>query len=488
MPRVTRRTLKLPATLLCLLASSLSCAAQSQPSQAQPQKPEQGQRSEQGKTLEQLRQDYAVGFLDPAPHMALAKYFRDHGNRLQAFYILEAARRTRFEQEEFNAAFKTYFLGEEPFDNSKEAEAKLLAQLSRDPASHDTLFKLADIYISRDDWPKAKEYLGKLIALHPENFEDTKALAEVYQREGNEARAQKILHEWARKYPETSDAYRIRIADVPEQEADKAKALIGEALKKFPQEADFPFYLAGIYLREHRTKEAEPLYVKAAELAPDSAYVQAWVGRFFFKAEEDASRALEYYLSAYLLDPDAYETEYVESRIPGIAGHLAAPRLQELLKQGVPLAQIAEDPDPALAHLALDEMEKNWRPDYLKALVEIMTHDDGGVRWRATELLKSKVDRSFDETLRALLQDKDLRRRGLAAYLAVHLWKQASFDLMRKMLQEDAQLLRFDAASALTLEGGPEGRQIAFEHRLREPHPRLKKLLETATQQRDQPQ
>jgi hypothetical protein len=84
MPRNARRTLKPLPTLLCLLASSLSCAAQAQPSQARPQKPEQSQRPEQGKTLEQLRQDYAVGYLDPAPHMALAKYFRDHGNRLQA--------------------------------------------------------------------------------------------------------------------------------------------------------------------------------------------------------------------------------------------------------------------------------------------------------------------------------------------------------------------------------------------------------------------
>ena len=117
-----------------------------------------------------------------------------------------------------------------------------------------------------------------------------------------------------------------------------------------------------------------------------------------------------------------------------------------------------------------------------------MAHDDGGVRWRATELLKDKVDRSFDETLRALLRDDDLRRRGLAAYVAVHLWKQASFDLMRQMLQEEAQLLRFDAASALILEGGPEGRQIAFEHRLREPHTRLKKLLEAAMQEGNKPQ
>jgi tetratricopeptide (TPR) repeat protein len=460
-----------------LLATSLPCAAQTG-----------GRAPEQGKTLEQLRQDYATNFLDPAPHMALAKYFRDHGNRLEAFYVLETARRTRFEQDEFNAAFRKYFLGEEPFDNSQEAEAKLLAELARAPDSPDTLDKLADIYISRGDWPKAKQYLGKLIALRPEVFKDTGALAEIYSREGNEAGAKKILGEWADKHPETVEGYRLRIAEFSEaKDEDKAKALLSEATRKYPQEADFPFYLAGSYLREGRTKDAEPLFVKAAELAPDSAEVQAWVGRFFFKAEKDDRRALEYYLNAYLLDPDAYETEYVESRIPLLDGRLAEARLQEQLKQGVPLTKIVEDPDPGLVRLALEEMYKNWRPAYLKTVVELMAHDDEGVRGEATKLLMEKVDGSFDDTLRSLLQDKDLRRRGLAAHIAVHRWKQASFDFMRKMLQEDAQILRSDALSALITEGGPQGRQIAFEHRLHEPDPRLKKMLEDAMQKANEP-
>jgi hypothetical protein len=41
----------------------------------------------QDNQLKRLRADYAMRFLEPEPHMALAKYFFDRGDRLQAFYI-----------------------------------------------------------------------------------------------------------------------------------------------------------------------------------------------------------------------------------------------------------------------------------------------------------------------------------------------------------------------------------------------------------------
>jgi hypothetical protein len=125
-------------------------------------------------------------------------------------------------------------------------------------------------------------------------------------------------------------------------------------------------------------------------------------------------------------------------------------------------------------------MEKAWKPMYLKTVVGLLGHADVFVRWNATQVLKEKADASFDPTLRALLQDKDLIVRGLAAYVAVSRWKGASFDLMRQMLREEAQILRFDAVSALLLEGGAAGRQIAFEHLAREPHPRLREVIEAA--------
>jgi tetratricopeptide (TPR) repeat protein len=476
MPHVRR--LRRP---LALLACSLFATAL--PSTARGQTPPQGQ----GKTLEQLRVEYAMRFLDPEPHMALAKYFRDSGDRLEAFRILESARRDRFEREDFDAAFKTHFLGEKPFDNSKAAEARLLAEVSRNPSDYDALFKLADIYISREDWPKAKEYLGKLLALRPDNFEDTRALAKVYHEEGKDEEAERVLRDWAAKHPDTADAHSVRVSQIPETEAAKSKDLLTRATVKFPRDARFAFDLAALHQREGRMKEAEELFVRAASLAPNSSHIQAWVGRFFFKAKEDERRALDYYLNAYLLDPHAYETEFVESRIPKISWKLAEARFGELVRQGVPPTKIIEDPNPIVVSLALKGMGQKWRPEYLRTVVELMKHDDGGVRWTATSLLREKADRSFGPQLKALLADADLRRRGLAAYVAVALWRQESFGPIRQMLGEKAQLLRFDAASALILEGGPEGKRIAYEHRLRESHPRLKKLLEKAQAEGETP-
>lgn len=458
-----RAAFRLLALLCWSLAAALPCAAQA-------------------KSLEQLREEYAVRYFEPEAHMALARHFRDAGRPLMAFNLLEGVRRGRFEEEVFNKAFKKYFLGEKPFDNSAEAEKRLLARLAGEPDSPDLLFDLADIYISREEYAKARPYLAKLIAREPDDFQNVRALALVYEREGKEAEGRRVVREWANAHPGTADSYRVRIAEVAEKEPASAKELLREAVTKFPTDGYFNFYLAGIYLREENLKEAERLYLKAAELAPGSSEVQTWVGRFFFKAKPDDRRALEHYLRAYLLDPHAYETEYVESRIPKLATRLAEARLRELLKGGTPLTSAVEDPDPFVVLLALDEMEKAWKPAYAQTLVGLLAHDDSGVRWRATELLKAKADASFDPTLKGLLHDKDLRRRGLAAYVAVHRWKSASFDLIRPMLREEAQLLRFDAVSALVMEGGPEGRRIAFEHAAREPHPWLKKLIESAKQ------
>lgn len=474
MPSDPRPAVSLLSLLCWSLAAALTCAAQAP--QAAP--------ARQDKPLEQLREEYALRYFEPEAHMALARHFRDAGRPLLAYNLLESARRGRFEQEVFDRAFETHFLGKRPFSNDKEAEAKLLARLAREPDAPDVLFGLADIYISREEYARARPYLVRLVAVEPNQFDHVRVLARVYSHEGNEAEAERVAREWVRAHPGTPESYRVRAADVSEKEPEKAKALLAEAAAKFPADGYFPFYLAGIYLNEKNLKEAERLYVKAAELSPDSSEVQTWVGRFFFKARPDDRRALEHYLRAYLLDPHAYETEYVESRIPTLAGRLAEARLRELLKGGATLTAAVEDPDPYVVMAALDEMGQAWKPAYTQTLVNLMAHDDGGVRWKATELLKARADATFDKTLRALLQDRDLRRRGLAAYLAVHRWKGASFDLMRQMLREEAQLLRFDAVSALLLEGGPEGQRVAFEHAAREPHPWLKQLIEKAKEQR----
>src|SRR5688500_10246402 len=77
--------------------------------------------------LVRLRNEWAMRYFEPGPHMQLARYFRDKGNDLQAFYILENARRSRFSEEVFDAAYLKYFGGLGPLDNSTAAEQKYLA-------------------------------------------------------------------------------------------------------------------------------------------------------------------------------------------------------------------------------------------------------------------------------------------------------------------------------------------------------------------------
>jgi hypothetical protein len=67
--------------------------------------------------LVRLRHEWAMKFFEPGPHMELAKYFRKKGNLIQAFYILESARRTRFDQKTFDRAFLLHFGGFAPLDN-----------------------------------------------------------------------------------------------------------------------------------------------------------------------------------------------------------------------------------------------------------------------------------------------------------------------------------------------------------------------------------
>jgi tetratricopeptide (TPR) repeat protein len=433
-------------------------------------------------TLQQLRVDFAMQFLEPAPHMALAKYYLDHGNRLQAFDILEAARRSRFAESVFNQAFQFTFRG---FDYSVSAEATLLKQLTSQPQSEDVIFKLADLYIAREDWVKAKQYLSAGIKIRPDDFKYTTGLAEVLRIEGNKQEADRLIKDYVGRYPQSEDALAISVEELIEAAPAKAKSMVTEARVKFPKSGELAFDLGRILQGEGKLSEAEQLFAEAAELSPDSPDIQAWTGRFFFKVRNNKARALEYYLNAYFLNPHTYETEYVESRISRLSGELAEAEIERQTKAGIPLENLLGDTNPAIVEITLEQMSENWKASYLEAVLKCLEHDDGGVRWTATEAIKKTVDRAFDKKLKALLTDSDLRKRGLAAYLAVHLWKKESFPFIKNMLTNESELLRFDAVSALILEGGEEGRRIAFDHAASERNPTLRTLIERSKQQKN---
>ena len=139
------RYFKTPQLLLMLsLVMAPSCTKRSQ-STAQTQI----------QSLSQLQQEYAMHFLEPEPHMKLAKYFRDKGNRLQAFYILETARRRRFEETEFDKAFALAFRGSAPPDyveGGAEGRAIVLEHLPRE--SHPKLKQLIEAANKQEGRPE----------------------------------------------------------------------------------------------------------------------------------------------------------------------------------------------------------------------------------------------------------------------------------------------------------------------------------------------
>jgi tetratricopeptide (TPR) repeat protein len=430
-------------------------------------------------TLDSLRHELALHYLEPAPHMALAKYYHGRGNRLLAFYILEAARRTRFERPQFDAAFRTAFLDRAPFDSSKKAEQALLKQHASDPTAAEVVVKLADIYVSREDWGKAKEFLRKAIKLRPDDFQNVAALAEVQGRAGDPKAAAKTVQDFLEKHPQSREAYQAKIEPLMRKDPEAARKLLREALNRFPKEGEFLFNLSVLLQNDGKLKEAAESFVKAAALAKDSPHVQGWVGRFFLKAKPDEKKALTYYLNAYFLDPHFYDTEYAEGRIRKLNYVFAAATFARLRKEKKGLEELLRDPNPVVAGLAVKALAEEYTPKYRKALLEALGHDDPNVRWQATAALMKKAGPEFDADLKALLKDPELRKRGLAAYLAVKRWGQKGIAQVTPWLKEKAQLLRFDAISALLQEGGAEGRRIVLEHRPHETNPWLKKLLDS---------
>ena len=359
---------------------------------------------------------------------------------------------------------------------------KLLAERFQNPHSADVQFKLADIYISRSDWLKANNILTAAIKEHPEDFRFTNGLAEILNIQGKSQEASRMIEDYAKRYPESLDGYALRADALHKSGSGDVKRLIEEGIARYPDDGELQFRLAAVLQEKGELDKAEAAFVKAASLGLKSVDIQSWVGRFFFKVRNDGDRALPYYLNAYFLSPHAYETEFVESRIRNIYFPQAELNFQNQVKAKKPLIEMLNDPNPNIVVMTLEQMNEKWKPANVDLLTTLMGHEDGEVRWEATQLLKKNVDSSFDPKLRALLKDSDLRKRGLAAYIAVHRWKDASFQFIDELLADQAELLRFDAISALVLEGGESGKRHALERAARETHPTLKKLLESARQ------
>lgn len=428
--------------------------------------------------LKQLQQESAHRYFAPSAHLALAKYHHNQGNRLLAFYLVEAQRRKSEDPAIFAAEFRKYFIDQEPFVNTASAESGLQKLIAANPKDAKLVLKLADIYISRSDWTSAKAQLQLALQLDPTDFTKHQALAEVLRREGATEAATKIESDFFNAYPESAEAFLAKIEPLFRDDPGAARSLLERALRLHPGNGELLFILA-ILQDSGADEEAPKTFERAARGAETSAHIQGWVGRYFLKSVKNRELALNYYLNAYFLDPEFYETEFAESRVRTINWELADEALANLIKNFPSGLEAAlKDRNPVVVSRALDLFSKSpWQPKLLSIVLDLMGHDDTSVRWSATQLLKAKASAAIQPKLQELLTSSDLRKSGLAAYLAVPILGLASFPAMQKFLESDCELLRYDAVSALILAGDEKSLELLSEHKSRESHPRILEIL-----------
>lgn len=430
-------------------------------------------------TLESLRKDLALRYFEADSHLALVKYQHDHGHRLLAFTISEHVRRRLFEREVFDSAFRQVFLGRARVEHGPGAEARLKAELKKDPESFETVNALANIYLVRSDWAAAEAMIRTECALKPAEYELVATLADVLESQDRRAEAEQVRDAFLERFPESEDTYLHRISQVWGQPL-QAEALLKQALKKLPQSGLLFFQQAVLLQKRDELERAAATFARAAELAPDSSHVQGWTGRFFLKVREDEEKALHYYLNAYFLDPHFYDTEHAEWRVRKLNGAAGRRAFQGLSKTAAGIRAALAHENNVTVLFALEHLSENWAPKLQDALLPLLGHDVVRIRWRSMILLAQHGDNSFDRHLKQLLEHRDLRVRGLAAYATVQRWGERSFVHIRSMLRHEAQLIRYDAISALALYGGDAGKEILREHLTREAHSNLKEVIEAS--------
>jgi tetratricopeptide (TPR) repeat protein len=413
--------------------------------------------------LEAAQRNYVLQFFSLDAHVNLAKQQCDRGNRLQAFYTLETARREHFEQAEFTRAFRRIFLNDK-FDNSPQAEAALRAQVKASPSDFDALNKLADIYISREEWARAIPLLESASKVRPQDFAPVAALAQVYERMNQKDKSKSTAMLWVKSHPESPEAYNVRISELLEQEKSNAqplnaRPLVDEALSKYPDDPNLHFSLGVVLERANDVAGAQREFEKAAHLGTKADHIQGWVARFYYMRKIDMRRALDLYLNAYFLDPEFYETEFAEDRILKIAPAVAQELMDKSGTQDFPPELL-----PAAEKVVLRHAEAHWSAGDEEKLLKIMGSEDEVNRATAMTLLGEHPSPGLKEQAAQLLNDPDPRKRGMAAYLAVKWGNENAFALMKKWLEDPAELVRFDAISALLENGGPQGRKLVSEY------------------------
>ncbi len=230
-------------------------------------------------------------------------------------------------QKEFEYLF-VEALKEKMIGNPQRAIALLSSCLKIDPNSAASMYELANIYASNNDFTSAALLLDKAISINPQNKWYKLFLARIYQQSGKFEQAAEVYQQLMADYPDNLDmiymdalmlknagkydeainAYNRLEKEVGHNEqiviakqnlyvlAGKIKEAFAEIQKLIdlnPKEAKYYGLMADLYLSQGDKENALKYYNKILQMEPDNGFVQFSLSNYYEK-EGDYEKAFEH--------------------------------------------------------------------------------------------------------------------------------------------------------------------------------------------------
>lgn len=228
---------------------------------------------------------------------------------------------------------------------------------------------LAKIAFRGGNTEKAKEYLFKLINKYPASYEGHKALAEIYEKEGNYSVA---IDEYIRVTEINNNNMNInyniaRLLDL-ENRPDEAITMLQDILKKKPEYYEATNLLGEILYNGERYKEAINVYMSALKYNPGSYDLYYNLGMAFTMVN-DFQRAKEFYQKAAEINSLLYNAKLSIGQIALIAGDLE--EAEKYFKESLKGENSESGSYYYLAQIAILKGDKEKAVNYMNIAIEL---------------------------------------------------------------------------------------------------------------------
>lgn len=271
---------------------------------------------------------------------AAAKYFREYTERLAGAGLETAAA----QRAELGAALLEAGL-------FKEAETELTAAVKIEPANHESVVRLARVYIAGKDLPAAGRTLEAAVARGLNAAPIYALLASVYEQSGHIENAIPAMRLAIQRDPQ-SEAYRFAYGMLLTNAMAPKAALIrlAEAIELFPASPRLWLALGIAHFKAGSNDEAAKAFRRAIELDPNYAPAHAYLGMTYVEVGK-YEQAITAYERALAVNEKLGVVNYlIAEALVAQAGSDAA-RIEANLDRAVKL-----EPSFAQARLALGKL------------------------------------------------------------------------------------------------------------------------------------